>query len=86
MMSRMKRNEKGSKEKMNEQKSCTIIVSVKRKEGRKEFLALLDTGTTVSLASQKAVKHCIKDKQDKTTDWTTQGGSFKTSAKATVRV
>ena len=84
MMSRMERNEKGSKEKMSKRRSCAIIVSVKRKEGRKEFLALLDTGTTASLASRKAVKHCIKDKQDKTTDWTTQGGSFKTSARATV--
>ena len=46
---------------------------------------MLDTGTTASLASRKAVKYCIENKKDKATNWTTQGGSFKTSAKATVK-
>ena len=71
MMARNK-TKKETKNDKSEKKSCTIVVSIKQKEGRKDFVALLDTGTTASLASRKAVKYCKQNTKGKTTKWTTQ--------------
>ena len=79
-----KKAKKETKNNKSERKSCAIVISIQQKEERKDFVALLDTGTTASLASKRAVKYCKRNSQEKTTNWTTQGGSFKTKTKATI--
>ena len=69
MMARKARNTKRKKkEKPN---SCSILVSVPQGSARNTFMGLVDTGTSASFASSKAVKYCQKDLKRRKTDWST---------------
>ena len=82
--SRMISRKKISKTKNEKKKSniCAILIDIKNDS--KTYLALLDTGTSASLASEDVVKECCCEKKKKKTEWNTQGGPFKTTHRATV--
>ena len=52
--------------------------------GRKNCLALADTGSSATLANEAIVSKCSKEKEKKEVEWTTQGGNFNTKRTAMV--
>ena len=60
MQARMKHREsaKEDTEKKKTMQSCTIVVSIKTANGRKNYLALTETGLPATLANEELVEAC----------------------------
>ena len=65
--------------------SCVIVVSVHTANGRRNHLALADTGSSATLANEAIVSECIADKKKSEVEWATQGGTFNTKRTALVK-
>ena len=87
MKSRMSNKHKTSKK--TTPQSCVIAVSVRNCDGQRNCLALVDTGSSATLANEAIVANCTKNETKNETkndvEWSTQGGAFKTTRTATVQ-
>ena len=79
MRARLKCRSSKESDKKTKPQSCAIIVSVKTAAGRKNVLALADTGSSATLANKHIIKDCMSAKQEKAVEWSTQGGVFNTT-------
>ena len=73
------------KNKDKKPQSCAIVVSVKTANGRKNVLALADTGSSATLANKSILSECTKNINKKEVEWSTQGGMFNTTHTAEIR-
>ena len=61
-----------------------IVVSICTTNGRKNCLALANTGSSATLANEAILSECSKENEKKEVEWTTQGGNFNTKRIAMV--
>ena len=62
--------------------SAEILVTLPREGKNKIFIALLDSGTSASLVSDKVAKLGTYIRKTKSTKWTTQAGNFVTGSRS----